>query len=64
MSVKTVRDPDSVPDDVYVLVRVWNVRRNDLKQIRSEAYMDPHKLLYTGELCIDSEDGVSVVIQK
>ncbi|KAI0086834.1 hypothetical protein BDY19DRAFT_332743 [Irpex rosettiformis] len=63
-SKMTIRDLNAVPEDVYVLIRVWNVRPNDLQQVQYQAYLDPHRLLYNGKLRIESEDGVSVVIRE
>ena len=60
----TIRDVGNVPEDVFVLIRVWNLHFNGLDDVQYQAYLDPHRLLYTGKLCINSEDGVSVVIQK
>ena len=57
----TIRDTVN-PVDVYVLVRVWNVRSDDMESIKHEMYPDPHKMLYNGRLRIVSAEGVSVAI--
>lgn len=59
----TIHDMKTAPTDMYVLVRVWNLRLSDPSQARLLAYPDPHKLLYTGHLCVESADGVDAVIQ-
>ncbi len=60
----TIRDLRAAPTDVYVLVRVWDLRPSDPSQAQIQAYPDPHKLLYNGNLRIESADGVNVVIEE
>lgn len=48
-----IRDLDHPPPEVYVLVRVWNVRSDNL---RCEAFPDPHTMIYNGELKVVSKD--------
>ena len=51
------RDTDLVPDDMYILARVWSVLSGD--NITFRLYADPHRLLYDGSLEIIS--GVEMV---
>ena len=62
MTIRDTVNPTRNPVDVYVLVRVWNVRSDDMESIKCEVYPDPHKMLYNGRLRIVSAEGVSVAI--
>jgi len=48
----TSRDPDSIPKEIYVIFRVYDVRASLPSYI---VYTDPHRLLHDGDLRIVSD---------
>ena len=54
-SAMTMRDRNMVPQDVYVLARVWSVQANDPESIRFKMYPDPHRMFYDGALQVTSD---------
>jgi hypothetical protein len=53
----SIREPGKIPTDIYVLIRVWNIRDRPAWKF----YADPHSLVYDGRLRIVSEVAIQVV---
>lgn len=58
----TLREPNAVPREIYVLARIWSVRSENVGNIRFKMYPDPHRMLYDRALKVVSD--VEVVLSS
>ncbi|KAJ3554672.1 hypothetical protein NM688_g2984 [Phlebia brevispora] len=58
-SAMTHRDEAAIPQDLYVLARVWYVQSD--RNIQFQLFVDPHKMLYDGKVEITSDVEVAIV---
>lgn len=58
----TLRDPNTVPREVYVLARIWSVQSENAGNIKLKMYPDPHRMFYDRALEVVSD--VEVVLSN
>lgn len=56
----TLRDPNTIPREVYVLARIWSVQSENARNIKFKMCPDPHRMLYDRALKVVSD--VEVVL--